>query len=73
MQERYYTRQNFPTLVCHHGNWDICANASGYCAAIPTEAGAAAGCYASHFGDMSYVRMTIWRELAGSTGEGAGK
>ncbi len=59
----YYNRQNFPRFVCHHGNWDICANAAGYCAAIPTETGAADGCNATHFGDAAYLRATLGVEV----------
>lgn len=55
----YYNRTNFPRFVCRNGNWDIYANAAGYCAAIPTEAAAADGCKASHFGDAAYVRVTL--------------
>lgn len=55
----YYTTINFPRFICHHGNWDIYANASGYCAAIPTAEAAANGCRATHFGDMNYVRATL--------------
>lgn len=55
----HYNRENFPRFVINHGNWDICANAGGYCAAIPTAAAAANGCKASHFGDAGYVRATL--------------
>jgi hypothetical protein len=55
----YYNTDNFPTFVCHHGNWDIYARADGYCAAIPTIAAAAKGCVATHFGDRDYVRVTL--------------
>ncbi len=53
---RFYNTDLFPVLVAHHGNWDIYRNANGYCAAIPTEHGAAIGCRASHFGDMAHLR-----------------
>ena len=62
--ETTYTRANFPTFVCAHGNWDIWANARGYCAAIPSVSGEAAGCRGSGFGDMDYVRATLPTELA---------
>lgn len=55
----YYNTQNFPTFVCHHGNWDIYCNATGYCAAIPTPQAEADGCIATHFGDMVYTRLTL--------------
>jgi hypothetical protein len=54
-----YSVANFPHFVCHHGNWDIWANGSGYCASIPTAHGAAIGCKATHFGDLAYVRATL--------------
>jgi hypothetical protein len=59
MAHDYYNRENFPVFVVNHGNWDICANAAGYCAAIPTDRAAAIGCKATHFGDMAYVRATL--------------
>ena len=64
MHERHpwYNRDAFPFFVVNHGNWDICANASGYCAAIPAH-DAPAGCKASHFGDMAYVRATLAKEM----------
>ena len=55
----YYNRDNFPTVVVNHGNWDICINAENYCAAIPTDAPGTEGCRASHFGDLEYVRCTL--------------
>lgn len=60
--DSYYTRDNFPHLVCNHGNWDICANADGHCAAIPTPEMAKRGCVATHFGDINYTRSTLGRE-----------
>ena len=54
-----YNRENFPTFVVNHGNWDIHSNAAGKCAAIPTPEAEAIGCKPSHFGDMAYVRQTI--------------
>ena len=64
MTHEYYNRAQFPRLIVNHGNWDICANAAGYCAAIPTAEAEAKGCKASHFGDLAYVRHTLHRELA---------
>jgi len=64
MSHDHYNRENFPRFVVNNGNWDICANAGSYCAAIPTDAGAAAGCKASHFGDLGYVRATLHKRLA---------
>ena len=55
----HYNRDRFPHFVCSHGNWDIYADDSGYCAAIPTAKAADAGCLASHFGDVGYVRCTL--------------
>jgi len=54
-----YNTDNFPFFICHHGNWDIYRNATGYCASIPTPRAAANGCKASHFGDAAYVRATL--------------
>lgn len=54
-----YSKGNYPYFVCHHGNWDIYSNDRGYCASIPTEAAAANGCRASHFGDAGYVKATL--------------
>lgn len=51
----HYNKTNFPFFVVTHGNWDIFRNEQGKCAAIPTAEGIAAGCQASHFGDMRYV------------------
>ena len=62
MRHNYYNLQNFPIFVVNHGNWDIYRNAANYCAAIPAR-GAPAGCKASHFGDMDYVRVTLADEL----------
>ena len=53
---KHYNIEEFPHFVVKHGNWDIRRNESGYCAAIPNEDGVAAGCNATHFGDMAYVR-----------------
>jgi hypothetical protein len=64
-----YNKAAFPKFVCAHGNWDIYANANGYCAAIPSVQGEAAGCSASHFGDMAYVKMTLAKELAAAQAE----
>lgn len=54
-----YNRASYPRFIVNHGNWDICADASGHCAAIPTPEAAAKGCQASQFGDMAYVRATL--------------
>jgi hypothetical protein len=54
-----YNRTHFPHFVCNNGNWDICADARGYCAAIPTPRAARDGCKASHFGDAAYVRAVL--------------
>jgi hypothetical protein len=62
----HYNTDDFPEFVVNHGNWDIYANASGYCAAIPTAAAAANGCKATHFGDMAYVRVTLSALLSGA-------
>jgi len=50
----YYNTENFPTLVAHHGPWDIYRNANNECAAIPTNPNS--GYAASHFGTLNYVR-----------------
>jgi hypothetical protein len=50
-------------MVCRHGNWNIWRNAQGSCAAIPSESGERAGCRPSQFGDMSYVRQVLAREV----------
>lgn len=55
MTHHTYNTHNFPTFVCHHGNWDIYRDAKGYCAAIPVKQ----GCNATHFGDAAYVRATL--------------
>lgn len=54
-----YTVANFPHFVCNHGNWDIFASATGYCAAIPTAQAAANGCQPSHFGDANYTAARL--------------
>ena len=56
MRHYYYNTDNFPTLVAHHGNWEIYRNEKGYCAAIPTKEMEARGCLASHFGDLLYLK-----------------
>lgn len=58
-----YNRERFTRFIVNHGNWDICADDSGYCAAIPTPEAEAKGALASHFGDLGYVRVTLWDEL----------
>lgn len=58
-----YNRTNYPTMVCRHGHWDIMRNDSGHCAAIPNESGEKSGCRASQFGDMTYVRQVLAREM----------
>lgn len=55
----YYNRDHFPRFIVNHGNWDICANESGYSAAIPTPQAEADGCKATHFGTLDYVRVTL--------------
>ena len=59
-----YNRDNYPHFVVNHGNWDICADDHGHCAAIPSVSGQAAGCNATQFGDMAYVKVTLSKELA---------
>ncbi len=59
VEHDYYNLKNFPKFVCHHGNWDIYASHGGRCAAIPSPSGVTAGCKASHFGDLEYVRKTL--------------
>lgn len=59
MAHDYYNREVFPRFIVNNGNWDICANADGYCASIPTPEAQAIGCKASHFGDLAYVRVTL--------------
>lgn len=51
-----YNTIHYPTLIAHHGNWDIYTNAKGFCAAIPTPEAKALGCKSSHFGDMTYLK-----------------
>jgi hypothetical protein len=53
----YYNVENFPTLVAHHGPWDIYRNQNNYCAAIPVDI--SSGHQASHFGDMSHVMVMV--------------
>lgn len=60
----HYNRANFPRFIVNNGNWDICANADGYCAAIPTDEAELRGCLATHFGDLRYVRVTLGVEVA---------
>lgn len=62
-QRSDYSTENFPVMVCRHGHWNIWRNANGSCAAIPSEAGERAGCRASQFGDMTYVRQVLAREI----------
>lgn len=62
-QHQRYNRENFPRFIVNNGNWDICADASGYCAAIPTAEAEAKGCLASHFGNLAYVRVTLATRL----------
>ena len=57
-----YNRDQFPHFIANHGNWNLYANDSGYCAAIPTPEAAANGCNATHFGDLAYVNATLQRE-----------
>lgn len=55
----YYNRANFPLLIVNHGKWDIMANESGHCAAIPTPEAEADGCKATQYGTLDYVRVTL--------------
>jgi len=64
MTHEYYNRANFPRVVVNHGKWDICANAAGYCAAIPTAEAEAGGSLASQFGTLAYVRATLGVDVA---------
>jgi hypothetical protein len=59
-----YNTDNYPRFVINHGNWDIYANETGHCAAIPTKDGEANGCAATHFGDAGYVRTVLFDKLA---------
>ncbi len=61
-RHEYYNRDCFPTFIANHGNWDLCANDHGHCAAIPTPEAAAGGCLATQFGDLAYVNATLQRE-----------
>ena len=63
MRHEFYNRERFPHYVTTHGNFELWADASGYCASIPTEEAEAIGCKASHFGDRSYVRATLGIEV----------
>lgn len=58
-RHEHYNQENFPVFVVNHGNWDIFANETGACAAIPTKEAAEIGCKASHFGDMTFVRKEL--------------
>lgn len=58
-----YNKTNYPIFVANNGNWDIYRNRSGYCAAIPTDRGAAMGCIATHFGDAKYASMMLKMEI----------
>ena len=58
-RHEYYNREHFPRFIVNHGNWDICANETGHCAAIPTAEAEAKGCLASNFGDLRYVAVTL--------------
>jgi len=59
MTHDYYNRANFPRIIVNDGKWDICVNATGKCAAIPTEEAEAGGHLATHFGNLAYVRATL--------------
>lgn len=59
MRHNYYNTDNFPVFVAANGPWNIYANATGKCAAIPTEQGNANGHLASHFGDLRHVKKTL--------------
>ena len=57
----WYNKEKFPVCVgpSKSKNFEIWANETGYCAAIPTDEGAADGCKATHFGDARYVQVTL--------------
>ena len=63
MTHEYYNRASFPRFVVNHGNWDICANEHGHCAAIPTPEAEAGGSLASQFGTLDYLRVTLGVEI----------
>jgi hypothetical protein len=69
-RHEYYNTDNFPHLVCRHGNWDIYRNGRNACAAIPSAVGEVLGCNATQFGDMQYVRIALSRELAEAVASG---
>lgn len=58
-RHEYYNRDHYPVFLLNNGNWDICADANGRCASIPTESAALNGCMATHFGDLRYVQVTL--------------
>lgn len=64
MAHAYYNRASFPRLVVNHGKWDICANDTGHCAAIPTPQAEADGCKATAFGSLAYVAVTLGVDVA---------
>ena len=64
MPHEYYNRASFPRFVVNHGKWDICANDTGHCAAIPTPEAEADGCKASQFGSLAYVAATLGVQVA---------
>lgn len=55
----YYSTQNFPNFVGHHGAWDIYANHDGKCAAIPTDEGKTNGNLPSQFGNLSHAMRIL--------------
>ena len=57
----YYNKTKFPLFICHHGNWDIYANDTGKCAALPSELGEKSGCRASYFGDLDFLESQVKR------------
>ena len=57
MEHSHYNRRDFPLFLLNHGNWDICANLSGYCAAVARSD--RPGSRSSHFGDIGYTYCTI--------------
>ena len=69
----HYNKGNFPIFVTNHGNWDICANFNGNCAAIPTREALIGGCLPSHYGDLNHVAITIGRGFAVAARETIGR
>jgi hypothetical protein len=72
MEHPYYNTTYFPVrLTTEHGNHEIWGNPdNGWTAAIPTAAGAAAGCRATSFGTRGYFRSHRSRHPHEMTEEG---